>query len=136
MSPSTTAFEGLLPGGHRALTASECHQWLRRHREGRLGYLSGRGQRAVVVSYTVAGVVILVQVPDYNDIAQYAPGSAITLDVEGTAESTSASGPVTGEVRVTGTAAQPDETTRPPANTALFEESWPTESKPASSPCR
>ena len=126
MSPSTTASGGLLPGDHRPLTASECHHWLSLHREGRLGYLSGRGQRAVVVSYTVAGAMILVQVPDYNDIAQYAPGAAVTLAVEGAAESTSAGGLETSEVMVTGTAAHADETTRPPADTEPFEESWPT----------
>ena len=126
MSPSTTASEGLLPGDHRPLTASECHHWLRGHHEGRLGYLSGRGQRAVVVSYTVAGPLILVQVPDYNDIAQYAPGAAVTLAVDGTAESTPAGGPATSAVTVTGTAAYVDETTRPPVDSAPFEESWPT----------
>jgi hypothetical protein len=126
MSPSTTASEGLLPGDTRPLTAIECHHWLRRHHQGRLGYLSGRGQRAVVVSYKVAGGLILVQVPDYNDIAQYAPGAAVTLAVDGTAESTPAGGPTTSAVTVTGTAACVDETTRPPVDSVPFEESWPT----------
>ena len=90
------------------------------------GYLSGRGQRAVVVSYSIAGAMILVRVPDYNDIAQYAPGAAVSLAVEGAAESTSAGGLATSEVMVTGTAAHADEETiRPPADTEPFEESWP-----------
>ena len=78
-----------------------------------------------MVSYTVAGDQILVRVPDYNDIAQYAPGAQVTLAVDGAAESTPGE-PATRRSAVTGTAAYADETTRPPVDTAPFEESWPT----------
>ena len=76
MSPSTAAATGHRPDAPRPLTTGECRRWLQEHHEGRLGYLSGRGPRSVVVSYAVADDEILMRVPDYNDIAQYAPGTA------------------------------------------------------------
>jgi hypothetical protein len=124
VSPSITSSEGLLPEEQRRLTAGECRRWLHLHHEGRLGYLSGSGQRSVVVSYTVADEQILLQVPDYNEISQYAPGARVTLAVDGVVEPSSASEPLTGEVVVTGTAGH--ETTRPSIDTVRFEESWPT----------
>jgi len=127
MSPSPTASEALLADDQRPLTALECRRWLHRHHEGRLGYLSGSGQRSVVVSYTVADAQILLQVPDYNDIAQYAPGAAVTLAVDGTVEPTTASEPATREVRVSCTAASADDTTHLPTESLQFEESWPTD---------
>ena len=68
----------------RPLTAAECRSWLCTHTEGRLGYLSGRGPQCVVVCYAVApDDKIVLRVPEYNEIGQYAPGERVTLDVDG-----------------------------------------------------
>ena len=67
----------------RRLSVHECKAWICSHHEGRFGYQSGRGHRSVVVSYAVAGDQILVRLPDYNDIVHYAPGSEVSLDVDG-----------------------------------------------------
>jgi hypothetical protein len=125
MSPSTTVSTGSRLDEQRPLTAGECRRWLQQHHEGRLGYLSGRGPRSVVVSYAVADDQILLQVPDYNDIAQYAPGAQVTLAVDGVVEPTSPSAPEIDEVSVTGIAAQADESHQPPLDTVQFDESWP-----------
>jgi hypothetical protein len=125
MSPSSPAPDSYPSGDERSLTMSECRRWLHQHGEGRLGYLSGRGPRSVVVSYAVADDQILMQVPDYNDIAQYAPGAEVTLAVDGEVEGTSADEPAIDEVSVTGTAAHADQTHRPPADAVRFDESWP-----------
>ena len=71
-------------GSTRPLTAAECLSWLCTHTEGRLGYVSGRGPQCVVVTYAVApdGRIVL-RVPEYNEIGQYAPGEQVTLDVDG-----------------------------------------------------
>ena len=121
MSPASTASPGRHLDECRRLSASECRRWVEQHHEGRLGYLSGRGPRSVVVSYTVVGDQIRVRVPDYNDIAQYAPGARVTLAVDGAAEDTSA----IEEVSVTGTAGQGDRNDRAAGDTAPFDESWP-----------
>lgn len=121
MSPSSTAPPGRHLDEQRRLSAGECRRWLEQHHEGRLGYLSGRGPRSVVVSYTVVGDQILVRVPDYNDIAQYAPGAQVTLAVDGEVEHTSA----TEEVSVTGTAGRGDGNDRGTVDTVQFDESWP-----------
>ncbi len=68
----------------RRLSPPECRAWLSEHHEGRLGYLSGRGPRSVVVCYAMAGDRIMLRLPDYNDIVHYAPGSEISLAVDGT----------------------------------------------------
>jgi hypothetical protein len=117
MSPASTASPGRHLDECHQLTASECRRWVEQHLEGRLGYLSGRGPRSVVVSYAVVGDQIRVRVPDYNDIAHYAPGARVTLAVDGQAEDTSA----IEEVSVTGTAGRD----RAPSDTAPFDESWP-----------
>ena len=121
--PSSTAIQGRRRDDLQ-LDASECRRWVEQHHEGRLGYLSGRGPRSVVVSYTVVGDQILVQVPDYNDTAQYAPGARVTLAVDGEVEHTSA----VEEVSVTGTAGHQDGNVRAPGDprqTVQFDESWP-----------
>ena len=123
MSPSTAA-TGHRPDAPRPLTSSECRRWLQEHHEGRLGYLSGRGPRSVVVSYALADDHILMRVPDYNDIAQYAPGSQVTLAVDGLVESDSPSKPEVEEVSVTGIAAQADGASSP-VDAGRFDESWP-----------
>ena len=74
--------------------------WVLEHREGRLGYQTGRGPRSVVVLYAVAADEILMRLPDYNDIVHYAPGERVTLEVAG---AVTPSGDVE-TVTVTGTA--------------------------------
>jgi hypothetical protein len=72
-------------GSTRVLTAAECRSWLCTHTEGRFGYLSGRGPQFVVVCYAVTpDDKIVLRVPEYNEIGQYAPGERVTLDVDGT----------------------------------------------------
>lgn len=66
----------------RQLSHRECREWLTTHGEGRLGYTTGRGVRSVVVSYCISGEQIVVRLPDYNDIVQYAPGSEVIFEVE------------------------------------------------------
>jgi hypothetical protein len=111
----------------RRMSASECCTWLRQHHEGRLSYLSGRGPQSVVVSYVVAGDQILLQIPEYNEIAQYAPGAEVTLAVDRKVEPTSAIQPVVtiDMVSVTGTAALAAGANPPPAAAGGFGESWP-----------
>ncbi len=111
----------------RGMSASACCTWLRQHHEGRLSYLSGRGPQSVVVSYVVAGDQILLQIPEYNEIAQYAPGAEVTLVVDRKVEPTSAIQPgVTIDVvGVTGTAALVAEADPPPPAAGGFGESWP-----------
>jgi hypothetical protein len=75
-----------------------------------------------VVSYAVAGDQILVRVPDYNDIARYAPGAEISLAVDG---GTPAAHRET--VTVTGTAELAENDHRPLIDQAAFEEDWPSD---------
>jgi hypothetical protein len=124
MSLCTTA--GHRPDAPRPLTPKECRRWLEEHHEGRLGYLSGRGPRSVVVSYAVADHQILMRVPDYNDIAPYAPGAQVTLAVDGGLEPGPPGEAAIEEVSVTGTAAYADPAQQPPVDTDQFAESWPT----------
>ena len=106
----------------RRLSPHECKAWVCSHHEGRLGYQSGRGHRSVVVSYAVAGDQILVRVPDYNDIARYAPGAEISLAVDG---GTPAAHRET--VTVTGTAELAEKYQPPLIDQAAFEEEWPSD---------
>jgi hypothetical protein len=39
-----------------------------------------------VVTYALVGDHILLQVPEYNDITQYAPGAEVSLAVDGQVE--------------------------------------------------
>ena len=65
----------------RPLTAVECRSWLLSNTEGRLGYLSGRGPRWVVVCNALSlDDKIVLRVPESNEIGQYAPGDRVTLD--------------------------------------------------------
>jgi hypothetical protein len=81
-SPAPEAGAPTVEGG-RAMTNQECRSWLMRHGEGRLGYLSGRGPRSVVIAYALNGRAIMMRIPDYNEMAQYVPGRSVTLDVTG-----------------------------------------------------
>jgi hypothetical protein len=81
----------------RPLSAQECWAQLRDHREGRLGYLSGRGPRHVVLPYSVRDHELLVRVPAYNEAGQYAVGRRVTFDVIAPLDAATA-----GRVEVTG----------------------------------
>jgi hypothetical protein len=118
------SFGGRVSPGERLrrLSPHECKAWVCSHHEGRLGYQSGRGHRAVVVFYAVAGDQILVRLPDYNDIVRYAPGAEISLAVDG---GTPAAHRET--VTVTGTAELAESTHRPLIDQAAFEEDWPSD---------
>ena len=70
------------PLGSTRLSFLECRDWLVRHHEGRIDYRTGRGPRSLVVRYAVEADAVLVRVPTYNDLLQYAPGEAVTLEVE------------------------------------------------------
>ena len=64
------------------LTSVECRSWLTSHQEGRIDYRTGRGPRSLVVRYAVDTDTVLVRVPTYNDLLQYAPGESVTLEVD------------------------------------------------------
>lgn len=56
-------------------------RWLTRHHEGRLRYPTGRGPRALAITYVVAGNYILLKIPEYNPVAGYASGQQVELAV-------------------------------------------------------
>ena len=111
--------DGEHPPRRRQLTERECRTWLSSHREGRLGYVTGRGPRAVVVNYAVTDEQIVLRLPDYSEITQYSLGEEVTLEVDGQEPSIGASEIVT----VRGRAHRPDD----PAivSTVDLGESWP-----------
>jgi hypothetical protein len=115
-------FGGRVSPGERTrrLSPHECRAWLCSHHEGRLGYRSGKGPRSVVVSYAVAEDQILLRLPDYNDIVHYAPGSEVSLDVDG---GTPAAHRET--VVVTGKAALAGNRQGPLIDRTAFLEEWP-----------
>jgi len=84
------------PGGH--LTGLECRSWISDRGEGRLVHQTGRGSRAVVVSYAVTDDQVIFRFPEYNEICQYVLGRLVTLHVSGTCSHTR----MRTEVAVTG----------------------------------
>jgi hypothetical protein len=56
---------------------------LLRRQEGRLSYSSGKGPHTVVVTYTIQDGHLVIRVPEYSEIAWYAPGTEVTLTVDG-----------------------------------------------------
>ena len=105
----------------RRLSHGECRDWLSSHREGRLGYQSGRGPQSVVVSYALADEQVVFELADYNDIAHYAPGERITLEVDGPA-------PAAGQfetVTVTGQAQRASDQDGPTLARSHLDEQWP-----------
>jgi len=80
------------------LTGPECRAWLSERSEGRLGHQTGRGRRTVVVNYAVTDDQVVVRLPEYNEICQYALGRLVTLNVSGTCSNTR----LRTEVAVTG----------------------------------
>jgi hypothetical protein len=106
-------------GRLRSLSRRECRTWLGGHHEGRLGYRTGRGPRAVVVNYEVADDQIMFCLPDYSEIPQYALGEQVTLEVAG-------AGPADGSsetVTVAGLAHRPGQQAVDSAT--QFDETWP-----------
>ena len=59
----------------RPLSPRECRDRLHRRHEGRLVYSTGRGPRCVVVNYAVHDDEIVLRVPEFNEICQYARGA-------------------------------------------------------------
>ncbi|MFP5283742.1 MAG: pyridoxamine 5'-phosphate oxidase family protein [Actinomycetes bacterium] len=78
-SPSVTP----LDSEGRPISAPECRAWLAHHREGRLGYRTGRGPRSVVVHYTLSPGRVLLRLPRFSEIVSYVPGERVTLEVDG-----------------------------------------------------
>ena len=127
MSLQNTALRAGPDDDQRQPISSDCRIWLGEHHEGRLGYVSGRGPRSVVVTYALVGDQILLQVPEYNDITQYAPGAKVSLAVDGEVEPMSVNQPgrTIDAITVTGTAALASEGGRWSTASTLFEEAWP-----------
>lgn len=120
---SGVTMEQQQPAHAGPFTKAECQAWLGTHTEGRLGYLSGRGARWVVVSYSMAadGTIVL-RIPEFNEIGQYAPGKRVTLEVDGV---TGLGEPQT--LRVRGSAdARTCRTPAPAAVAGERGERWPT----------
>ncbi len=61
-----------------------------------MGHQTGRGPRAVLVSYAVTDDQAVFRLPEYNEICQYAPGREITLNVSGVSADTRTEVVVTG----------------------------------------
>ncbi|GAA2094546.1 pyridoxamine 5'-phosphate oxidase family protein [Microlunatus panaciterrae] len=80
MPSSRTATKTPSPG-RRPLDPRTCRALLASQREGRLGYTSGRGHRAVPVHYKTEDGYIFLRTADYNEIAQYAPGAKVSFDL-------------------------------------------------------
>ena len=66
----------------RPLSPGECRDCLLRRHEGRLAYSTGRGPRCVVVNYAVHDDEIVLRVPEFNEICQYAPGCEVCLVID------------------------------------------------------
>ena len=78
--------EGVEVGGQ--LTGPECRGWISDRSQGQLRHHTGRGPRAVVVNYAVTDDQVVVRLPEYNEICQYALGRLVTLNVSGTCSNT------------------------------------------------
>ena len=103
----------------RVLTTVECRSLVGNHDEGRLGYQTGRGPRAVAVIYAVTDDQVVSRVPEYNEICQYAPGRQITRRVSAHTTDTFT------EVVVAGIGHLADDQARI-AETTDLPEHWPT----------
>jgi hypothetical protein len=121
MSLSTSSsFQTVTAASYRALTNVECRSWLCDHDEGRLGYQTGRGPRAVVTRYRVINDMVVLVLPEYNEICQYAPERTITLNVSALTDNDTFT-----EVVVTGTGHLADNEPLLDEATEPFEH-WPT----------
>jgi len=95
MSPAGRSSPHAKPTSRR-LSGTECRSWLGERSRGRLGHQTGRGPRAVVVSYAVTDDQVVFRLPEYNQICQYAPGREITLNVTSVCANTRTEVVVTG----------------------------------------
>jgi len=84
------------PAPTSRLSGAECRSWLGERRFGRLGHQTGRGPRAVVVSYAVTDDQVVFRLPEYSEICQYAPGRVFSLIVSCVCASTRTEVVVTG----------------------------------------
>lgn len=66
----------------RRLSPEGCRERLIRHHEGRLAYPTGRGPRYLVINYAVHDNEIVLRVPEFNEICQYAPGCEVCLVID------------------------------------------------------
>ncbi len=105
--PDCSCPDGVEIGGQ--LTGPECRAWISERSEGRLGHQTGRGRRTVVVNYAVTDDQVVLRLPEYNEICQYALGRLVTLNVSGTCSNTW----LRTEVAVTGVGHFPEERRRP-----------------------
>jgi len=116
--PDCSCPDGVEVGGQ--LTGPECRAWISERSEGRLGHQTGRGHRAVVVNYAVTDDQLVLRLPEYNEICQYALGRLVTLSVSGTCSNTR----LRTEVAVTGVGHFPDGAPDLP-DTVDLAEHWP-----------
>ena len=116
--PDCSCPDGVEIGGQ--LTGPECRAWISERTEGRLGHQTGRGHRAVVVNYAVTDDRVVLRLPEYNEICQYALGRLVTLNVSGTCSNTW----LRTEVAITGVGYFPRRDTDLPATVDLGEH-WP-----------
>ena len=66
----------------RPLSPAECRDCLLRRHEGRLAYSTGRGPRCVVDRVVDHDDEIVLRVPEFNEICQYAPGCEVCLVID------------------------------------------------------
>ena len=116
--PDCSCPDGVDVGGQ--LTGPECRAWISERSEGRLGHQTGRGLRAVVVNYAVTDDQVVLRLPEYNEICQYALGRLVTLNVSGTCSNTR----LRTEVAVTGVGHFPESDPDLP-DTVDLAEHWP-----------
>lgn len=70
------------PTAAQQLDPTRCRELLARKHEGRIGYDSGRGHRAVAVNYATAADSIIISAPAYSEIGRYATGTQVSFDLE------------------------------------------------------
>ncbi len=70
------------PSSLRTLSPRECWSQLAEQHEGRLGYLSGRGERHVVSRYVLSGRSVVLRLPSYNEAPGFADGRRVALEVQ------------------------------------------------------
>ncbi|MBM7797122.1 hypothetical protein JOE57_000043 [Microlunatus panaciterrae] len=84
------------------LDEESCRALLKARCEGRLVYLTGRGERMLPVHYVTTPTHIIIRTAAYNEVTQYAPGNEVLFEVDGTGVSEEAH----WTVQVRGTAAR------------------------------
>lgn len=121
MSVLRTPVVGIgLTGPGRPLSPLECRSWVSDRHIGRLGHLTGRGPRAIMIGYGATDAQLVFRLPDDKPVAHYARGQQISLSVT----AASADRSVT-DVQVRGVGYVPDDH-RDLADTVDLPEQWPT----------